>query len=244
MVPAAVGFQCRECVAQGQARIEHTRGVSLVPRGGDKPYVTYAIVGICAAVYLIQFLVGDIIIQKYAMQPVAISVYDEWYRLATSMFLHGSIFHILFNMYVLIVLGPTLERILGHGKFLLLYLIAGLGGAALSYALNSPMTFSVGASGAIFGIMGALVVAGKRLGFDITMVLVLIGINLIIGFVFGGSIDWRAHIGGLLSGAAMAWALTQNGPQARNRSIVAVVLVVLAIVAVVGYRSAQLRGYL
>ena len=114
-------------------------------------------------------------------------------------------------MYVLYVLGPPLERLLGHGRFLALFLIAGLGGAVASFSFSSINTVSVGASGAIFGLMGALVVAGRHLRADITQVLVLIGINVVIGFIAPG-IDWRAHLGGLLTGAAVAFVFSRPLP--------------------------------
>ena len=113
---------------------------------------------------------------------------------------HGSFLHIAFNMYVLFALGPTLERILGHSRYLILYVLAAIGGGVASYVFSDMRTVSVGASGAIFGLMGALVVAGRRLRYDVTQVLVLLGINVVIGFIASG-VDWRAHLGGLVTGA-------------------------------------------
>jgi len=106
-------------------------------------------------------------------------------------------------MYVLFALGPVLERVLGHGRYLTLYLIAALGGGVASFWFSSVNAVSVGASGAIFGLMGALVVAGRRLRYDIRQVLILLAINLVIGFIAPG-VDWRAHLGGLVTGAAVA----------------------------------------
>ena len=108
-----------------------------------------------------------------------------------------------------------MERILGHWRFLLLFLLAGIGGSAASYAFSEPTTWSVGASGAIFGLMGALLVAGQRLRYDVTMVLVLVVINIVIGFVFSSGIDWRAHLGGLATGAAVAAVMVT--PQGKER---------------------------
>ena len=103
----------------------------------------------------------------------------EWYRIVSSGFIHFGLLHIAFNMYVLFALGPTLERILGHVRFTALYLLSALGGAVASYFFSDITTVSVGASGAIFGLMGALVVAGRRLRYDVTQVLVLLGICLL-----------------------------------------------------------------
>jgi membrane associated rhomboid family serine protease len=219
MTAAPVGFQCPECVAAGAAAVKTTR-----KRGGalaqdERPLVSWSIVGICVAVYLVQMVVGvNQVASSFGMQPLAIGVLNEWYRLLTSVFLHGSVLHIMFNMYVLIVLGPTLERLLGHGRFLVLFLVAGLGGSITSYWLSSPTSLSVGASGAIFGLMGALLVAGRRLRADVTQVVVLIAINLAIGFIFGG-IDWRAHVGGLVTGAAMAAVMVGVGGHRPRKSV-------------------------
>lgn len=244
MTTAAVGFHCPNCVAAGASAIKATRrGSSLSPTA--TPVVSWSIVGICVAVYLLQLTVGfDSVVRSYAMQPLAIGIGNEWYRLLTSMFLHGSILHIVFNMYVLVVLGPTLERILGHGRFLLVFLISGLGGSVASYALSAPTTFSVGASGAIFGLMGALLVAGRRLRFDVNMVLILIGINLAIGFVFSG-IDWRAHLGGLLTGAALAAVMElPDGKSRRVFEYVGSIGIVVVLIGVAALRTAELNSML
>lgn len=207
MVAAPVGFQCRECVAQGAAAVTPTAG-RLPFRGSalGKPVVTYGLVGICAVAFLLSFLGGGIeaVVGDYGMRPAYVAVDGEWYRLLTSVFLHWSILHIGFNMLVLIMVGPTLEGVLGHVRFTLLFLLAGLGGAVASYCFSPLATASVGASGAIFGLMGALIVAGRRLKADITQVIILLVINLAIGFLPGGSIDWRAHLGGLITGSVVA----------------------------------------
>lgn len=239
MVPAPVGFQCPECVASA-APVQ--RGPSEALPASAKPTVSYTLVGVCVVVYLAQLLVGDQIVANFAMRPVSIAFGQDYYRLVTAIFLHGSILHLAFNMYVLFVLGPTLERILGHGRFLLLFLLAGIGGSAASYAFSEPTTWSVGASGAIFGLMGALLIAGQRLRYDVTMVLVLVVINIVIGFVFSSGIDWRAHLGGLATGAAVAAVMVT--PQGKERRPAVewggVVVISLVILAVVVWRTSSL----
>jgi membrane associated rhomboid family serine protease len=169
-----------------------------------KPQVTYALIGLNIFLFAIQYLQGiNKIAIDYGMYPVAIAQGGEWWRLFTSAFLHGSFIHIAFNMYVLFFLGPTLERILGHTRFIILYLLAALGGSVASYWFSDLQTVSVGASGAIFGLMGALIVAGRRLRYDIKQVIFLLAINVVIGF-FSPGVDWRAHFGGLVVGAAVA----------------------------------------
>ena len=116
---------------------------------------------------------------------------------------------------------------------LALYLIAALGGAVASYAFSDIRTLSVGASGAIFGLMGALVIAGRRLRYDITQVLILLGINVVIGFLQPG-VDWRAHLGGLVTGAAVAavFVLPKRGHRVAVQVLgIAGILIVIAAIA-------------
>lgn len=230
MVPAPVGFQCPECVAGAQAQ---TRP-ALTPAGGrpiDKPTVTYTLIGINVAIFLVQFTVGiNAVAGDWGMWPVGIAVNGEWWRLVSAAFLHGSFLHIAFNMYVLFALGPTLERILGHSRYLILYVLSALGGGVASYLFSDMQTVSVGASGAIFGLMGALVVAGRRLRYDVTQVLMLLGINIVIGF-FAPGVDWRAHLGGLVTGAVVAAIFVLPARSHRKAVQVSGILAVLCVLA-------------
>ena len=139
--------------------------------------------------------------------------------------------------------GPPLERLLGHARFLILYLLAGLGGAVASFAFSDINTVSVGASGAIFGLMGALVVAGRRLAHDVTQVLVLLGINVVIGFIAPG-VDWRAHLGGLVTGAVAVASRLLQGTAGKQQTLVQVVgcagIVLVLAAAVALWRADQI----
>lgn len=245
MVPAPVGFQCRECVAEGSAQITPPparptmRGTSR-----DRPIVTWILVTICAVAFVIAYLAGlSAVAGDFGMNPVAIGLDGQWYRLVTSVFLHWTILHIGFNMLVLVMLGPTLETVFGHVRFAILFVVAGIGGAVASYCFSSLGTTSVGASGAIFGLMGALIVAGRKIKADVTQVIILLGINLVIGFVPGGSIDWRAHIGGLVTGAAVS-AVFAYAPRRNNVLIqtAGVVVILVALGALVGWRTADIQS--
>jgi rhomboid protease GluP len=142
-----------------------------------------------------------------------IKLRGEYYRFLTSMFLHGGLLHIGFNAWALYALGPEAERLYGTARFLAIYFIAGLAGSVASYAL-SPFP-AVGASGAIFGLIGTLAVfyytsrellgsaARQQLGSLITVIM----INLFIGFSSGGLIDNFAHLGGLAGGVLVGWLL-------------------------------------
>ena len=235
MVPAAVGFQCPECVRAGTPPAPRTvAGGSII----SKPFVTYTLIGINVLVFLLQFSAGiDALAKQWGMWPIGISIGGEWWRFPSSAFLHGSWIHIAFNMYVLFIIGPTLERILGHIRFVLLYAFAAMGGAIASFVFSDVTTVSVGASGAIFGLMGALVVAGQRLRYDIRMVLVLLGINIIIGFL-APNIDWRAHLGGLVTGALVAAIMVL--PKRAHRLLVqslGLIAVAIALVLVAAWRT-------
>jgi membrane associated rhomboid family serine protease len=246
MTPAAVGFQCPACVMAGAAAVRSPRtvaGAGLI----SKPTVTYALIGVNVAVFGIQMLVGiSALATDFGMWPFGIAIGGEWWRLLTSAFLHGSFLHIGFNMFVLFALGPTLERVLGHGRYLALYLLAALGGSVASYVFSDIRTVSVGASGAIFGLMGALLVAGRRLKSDMRQVAILLAINVVIGFLAPG-IDWRAHLGGLVVGAVVAAVLVWTPPALRAVQGLWQVLGLAAVVAVLALltmvRTWQIEAY-
>jgi membrane associated rhomboid family serine protease len=243
MRSAPVGFQCPECIGEAARTVRQPVTVS----GGGlitKPYVTWTLIGLTVAVFLWQFAVGvGAVAEDYGMWPFGIVLYGEWWRLLTAAFLHGSWLHIAFNMYVLFVLGPTLERVLGHARFVVLYVVAALGGSVASYTFSDPRTVSVGASGAIFGLMGALIVAGRRMRWDITQVLILLGINVVIGFL-SPEVDWRAHFGGLVVGALVAgvfvWTPRPFGAVRVLWQTLGVLAILAALAAVTMWRTGQL----
>lgn len=238
MVSAPVGFMCPECAGVRPAPAR------LAARGANRPVVTYVLIAINLAVFAVQWLLGvDGTSVRWGMWPVAIAVNGEWWRLITGAFLHGGLLHLALNMYVLFVIGAALERLLGHGRYIALYLVSALGGCVASYALSDLRTVSVGASGAIFGVMGALLVAG-RLRYDIRQILVLLAINVAVGFIFPG-IDWRAHLGGLVTGAAVAAVFTFAPRRGRVWwQIGGVAAVVAALIAVTAWRTAALLDYI
>ena len=168
------------------------------------PTVTYAIIAINIIVYIIPLLYGqsEAMVAQFCVHGPSIR-YGHYYRLFTGMFLHGSIFHLIFNSYALYVIGSQIESFLGKFKFLIIYLTGGLMGSLFSITFNGNAA-SIGASGAIFGLMGALVYFGYHyrvyLGNVIkSQIIPLIVFNLVLGFVMPG-VDNSAHIGGLIGG--------------------------------------------
>jgi membrane associated rhomboid family serine protease len=206
----------------------------------EKPTVTYVLIAVNLAIFGLAWMSGlDAAISQWGMWPAGIAQ-GEWWRLFTSAFLHGGFLHILFNMYILFIVGAPLERLMGHLRYGVLYLAAAFGGAVASYAFNAANTLSVGASGAVFGIMGAFAVAGFKLRYDIKQILFLVGFNLVIGFVLTG-VDWKAHVGGLVTGVLIA-AVFFYAPR-NKRTVVQVlgVLVVLGIlVGITMWRTSEL----
>jgi len=202
---AAVGVHCPECVKEARASAPRTRPavLSAFRSGSSKPVVTWSLIGVTLLVYLLQILPGSPVTQALLYYPPF--TYTEPWRMITAIFVHsqGSIFHLLFNMYSLFIFGPILERLVGRSRFLALYLLSGFGGS-VGVLLLAPQTPVVGASGAIFGLFGAFFIIQRRLGGTNVQLLVLLGLNLVIGFIPGFNIAWQAHLGGLIVGAAIA----------------------------------------
>ena len=128
---------------------------------------------------------------------------NEWYRLFTVALTHANPLHLGFNMYALMVLGNPLEVTFGKKKYLIVFFFSLLTGSLASAYLAPMNGTSVGASGAVFGLFGAMVVVGKKIGADVRSIAAIIGLNFFIGFARGG-VDWGAHLGGLIGGALAA----------------------------------------
>ncbi|MGW2345766.1 rhomboid family intramembrane serine protease [Streptomyces sp. NPDC001661] len=255
MVSASVGFQCPECVRSGSGT-GHAPSANQ-PRtmaGGaitsDPRLVTKVLLGICVAVFVVQMTVGDRFTERFEMLGLA-WVPDlgglegvaegQWYRLLTAMFLHGSYVHIAFNMLSLWWIGGPLEAALGRARYLALYLVSGLAGSALTYLLEAQNQPSLGASGAIFGLFGATAVLMRRLNYDLRPVIGLLVINLIFTFSPGFNIAWQAHIGGLVGGLIVGYAMV-HAPRERRTLVQygTCGLVLLAVLITVVVRTAQL----
>lgn len=189
-------------------------------RPGASPRVTYTLLGSIVVIYLLSCLLSGslfnpslgALILLGAKENSLIAAGELW-RLVGAMFLHGNLVHLFFNGYALYVLGPESERIYGTPRFLLLYFVAGIGGSVASY-LFSPVP-SVGASGAIFGLMGALglffylnrELLGEAGRAQVQNIVAIGCINLLIGFASPGVIDNFGHLGGLAAGLLAALAL-------------------------------------
>jgi membrane associated rhomboid family serine protease len=251
MIPASVGFQCPECVREGSRSVREARTV-FGGRVSDNPgWVSRAIVAGTVLVYLLQQVPELRIVDRLALtayyppydDPLGV-VAGDWYRLGTVALVHSGIFHLLLNMYALWVFGPPLEAALGRVRFALLYVVSALGGSAASYAFNDVGTVGVGASGAIFGLFAAHLVISRRVGRDASQLWVLLAINVAAGFLIP-RIDWRAHVGGLVVGAALT-AIYAYAPRARRTTVhvVGALVVTALVLGAVGARTAQLDSRL
>ena len=176
------------------------------------PYVTYALIFVNVFIFFFGFITNthDELLNKYCIYGPVIRTYHEYYRLFTAMFFHVDIFHLFFNCYSLYSIGSQLESFMGKGKYIIIYLISGLFASLLSITLSNNYA-SVGASGAIFGLMGSLLYFGYHyrvyLGNVLKSQLIpLIALNLIYGFLVSG-IDNFAHIGGLIGGIFVTYAV-------------------------------------
>ncbi|WP_325049327.1 rhomboid family intramembrane serine protease [Cryobacterium tepidiphilum] len=205
---------------------------ALLRRSDDRPVVTLGIIAVTVVVYLLQWIPGLAVTQNLAYTPILTAV-EPW-RMLTSVFVHsrGFIFHILLNMYMLWIFGQLMEQLLGRARFLSLYLICGFAGSVGVLLLAPVNTVVVGASGAIFGLMGAFLVIQRRLGGNTNQLLILLVINLVIGFIPGLNIAWQAHVGGLVGGALVGVIyLETRGRQRKALQIALLVALVVVLVA-------------
>ena len=203
-----------------------------------RPYLTWTLIGVNLLLWLLVEMSGgstntSVLLQFGAMEAQHIAAGDYW-RLFTATFLHSGLMHLSFNCIALFIFGQQLEQIYGHSRFLAIYFIAGLAGSVTSYALSisaTPNTLGVGASGAIFGVIGGLVafyvmhrnrfgVIGRQ---SLTGLLVIVAINVVFGFIVPG-VDNFAHIGGFIAGLLTGLAYSpiyrvEHGPYGWPQSI-------------------------
>jgi membrane associated rhomboid family serine protease len=240
MIPAPVGNQCPVCagrmrdtaIGQASYRVRTTVERTPVGRALARGSVTKLLLGANVAVFLILLAggllsnvsgagdrAGNILIRMGALVVICIRgegcglPSSEWWRLFTAMFVHINLLHIAFNMWALYSFGPLIEERYGKVRFLALYLASGFLGSAFSLALNHEQGIRAGASGAIFGILGAWIalffrhrhLSGARA--QLQSLLFLVGINLFLGFSLSGRIDNYAHLGGLAGGMVIGAAL-------------------------------------
>ncbi|WP_235523225.1 rhomboid family intramembrane serine protease [Cellulomonas sp. Root485] len=239
---AAVGIHCVDCVAEAARALPTTRTALGGVRHAGRPIVTLTLIGLCVVSFVLQLVVPTWT-TRWLFAPILlvsgtpIVALEEPWRFLTAAFLHspGQYLHIVFNMIALWFVGPTLENTLGRARYITLYLMSAVGGSVgsvlLASATDSWGVSTVGASGAVFGLFGAMLVISRRLGGDVRGILVLIGINLALGFVMSG-VAWQAHLGGLVTGGLLAAAYAY-APPARRKLVAILAPVALGVALVV-----------
>lgn len=169
--------------------------------------LTGTLVFVIAASYLLEILIPGyeerLLLNRFFVEN------GEYYRLVTVALLHGGLWHLAFNLYALHALGTPLENYFGRKKYAIILLVSLLSGSTLSVLFNPAYVYSIGASGMIFGLFGALALIGERAGIEWRSILVIIGLNFAIGFALGG-VDWRGHLGGLIGGTLATLVLNRT----------------------------------
>ncbi|MEV6244843.1 rhomboid family intramembrane serine protease [Streptomyces sp. NPDC051742] len=228
MISASVGFQCPDCVRNGSgtghaADANQPRTLAGGKVASDQHLVTKILIGVNLAVYLAVLVLGDRLVDElvligYAFSPAlgeVVGVADgEWYRLLTATVLHQEVWHILFNVLGLWVIGGIVEPELGRIRYATLCLLSGLSGSALAYLVAAPNQPSLGASGVVYGLIGAWVVLARRRRHDMRPVVLFVALSLLMTFTRPG-ISWEAHVGGLVAGALVTYVLV-HAPRARR----------------------------
>ena len=254
MIPAPVGFQCPECVEE--ARREFRKGPGRPFRGGIS--VTKALLVAIAIPFVIEIVVGgpralfdpsaQLLFDLGAMAPPAVADGQFW-RLFTAMFLHAGLLHVALNAYFFWLFGRVVESVFGRTWMLLIFLVSGFLASVASYAFGPVVALAVGASGAISGVFGAFIAYNYRRrhlaanAANLRMALTVIVLNAFIAVAYS-SIDWRAHVGGLVAGFALGY-LADDAVPARQRAVArfAGVATLLALgVALVVWRTAEIRS--
>lgn len=270
MRDAAVGFHCPDCVKQANKGSRQNRAMYGGERSADPRLTTYVLIGINALVWLAIAATGgnssrlvDLLALRFngACSPGDGFLYDipqracevagstflpgvgdgAWWQLMTSVFTHVAIWHVATNMFALFIFGPSLEGILGRTRFLAVYFISGLASSVMVLFLSSEFGSTVGASGALFGLLGALLLTAKKARLNASWLRQNLVIGVVITVVGARLISWQGHLGGFLGGVAAA-AIIAYAPKS-NRSIVqwvGLALLTLVLVALAFVRGTSL----
>ena len=255
---ASVGYQCVDCVqtarraTQSRQRQYRSAGYGARTVAGarlsQRLVVTPVLVALNVLIYAITAAQAGSPMQNqssslfldWVLWPASIVLDDQWWRLVTSGFLHYGVIHIAVNMFSLYVLGREIEVLLGKVRFVAVYLVSLLGGSVVVYAFGNINQTTAGASGAIYGLLGGILVAVLRLRLNPAPAIGIIVLNLVITVSIPG-ISLLAHLGGLVTGA-LATAAMVYAPEKRRAQwqAAAVVVLAVALAGLVLFRDGQL----
>ena len=254
MTPTSVGMRCPECARdRTEVRTASTGALS----GGAK--ATFVLIGINVGVFVLQLLTGGPsgtdgrLFAEGALCANAVgdggvcggggqiihSAGSEWWRIISSGFMHGGLIHLALNMFVLFILGQVLEPAIGRARFVGLYFVALLAGAVGALIMSDPFTFTVGASGAIYGLFIATIVIARQRGMhDVVQQLAFwLVINLVFTFA-ASNISVGGHLGGIVGGAIGALIVVGAERQISRRETLPAELATLAAVGIVCFVAA------
>jgi membrane associated rhomboid family serine protease len=270
MRDAAVGFHCPDCVKEATRGSRQNRAMYGGERSADPRLTTYVLIGINAVVWLAIAATGgngsrlaDLLALRASgfCAPGDGYIYDPvhplcttgaavdypgfadgaWWQLMTSVFTHVEIWHVAMNMFALFIFGPALEGIIGRARFLAVYLVSGLASSVLVLFLSNEYGSTVGASGALFGLLGALLVVAKKARLNSQWLVQNLVVGVVITVVGWRLISWQGHLGGFLGGVVTA-AIIAYAPRS-NRSVVqwaGLGLVTVALLVLAFVRAGQL----
>ncbi|EOM74236.1 rhomboid family protein [Rhodococcus rhodnii LMG 5362] len=253
-----MGYQCVDCVAEGNKSIRQPRTIAGATMSSQRatPLVTYILIALNVAVFgvtaaqsgsVMNNAAGSSLFADWALVPVMLAAPGEWIRVIGSGFLHFGIMHLAVNMLVLWIIGRDVEAALGRARYLSVYLIALLGGSASVVWFQSLMAPTAGASGAVYGLMGALAVILLRLRRSPGSIVAVIALNIVISISVPG-ISLFGHLGGLVAGAAATAGLLYvpqwrkaTGDTAAKLGWAAVAVVAIVTIGLIAARALQLR---
>ncbi|MFC5176255.1 rhomboid family intramembrane serine protease [Nocardioides taihuensis] len=269
MRDAAVGFQCPDCVAQGAKQTRSGRTAYGGVRPGNPGFLTTVLIALNAGVWIAILATGGSssrLVDYLGLRPRGVCLTDQgafvveqsrcvaagaqwlpgvsdgaWWQLVTSAFTHVTIWHIFGNMLALWFLGPQLEQVFGRWRFLALYLLSAVAGSAVVYWLAPEYQLTLGASGAVFGLVGALLVIANKVKADVRNVLMWLVLMVVLS-VAVPNISWEGHLGGFLGGAAAGAILVYapRGPRRTTYQVVGLVVVAVVLLALIAARTAVL----
>ena len=246
--PASVGFQCPDCVQQGNATVRRASA----PYGGAivaRPGVVSLILGLLNVVAFVVTVAtapggltgntGSRLFDELELVPIRVAVDGEYWRLLGSAFLHIGLLHLAGNLLALAIVGPALERVFGWWRFLAIYLVSALGGSVAVYLFGSPFGAVAGASGAIYGLFAATLIVVRKLGLDARFMVLAVALNFAVSFAPG--ISLLGHLGGFVTGGLLTLAMVY-APKASRTSlqILAIGVIVAIMVSAVLIRTDML----
>jgi membrane associated rhomboid family serine protease len=243
MTQAPVGHHCPTCVAEARRGARRLRPTLPRPRSA-----TTAILAVNVAAFALDLIVraagGRSLLEAGAMVPILVAA-GEWWRLLTAMFLHVGVLHLALNSFGLYLFGSLVEQTLGTARMVTLYVVTGFFASAVSFAFGPVGVAAVGASGAVFGMLGAWLAYNLRrrslamARANVQWALILIGINLVFGLSVPG-IDNLAHVGGLAAGVIGGLGLEGGGPRGTLQATLTTAAVTAGAIALVAWRASSL----